>query len=386
MRGKARSWRARALEARRRAHAADDLNDRWGKELALADGAVPYVETPAGEVLRGPGQEARPCDALGHWKRTWYADGRARTLALGRSDIVATCGLRKMLLRCACGPSVKDIGCGQIQLCDRCRRPYYRRIRKRALRAIDARMRDAHLAWAADGYRHGGKPGIVLLTLTCPKVVDGVELSLADRHRLLVDGWRRLRTWLHGRCTNAAVKAWRDGGKVGVKPDAGIGQFAYVGLPELSAKEDARGHLHYHVICVWPWWDWSEAIGEWRRATGVSGAIAPDMRAVHSVKRAAHYVGKYATKGASANAPGMTAPLVGEFVATYYGKRRVLPSVGFWEPRDPPVCPCCAQPLVVTDRPPPCADAAAVWRAMVELRGARPPPAPSEWLQCAPAW
>lgn len=367
--------------------AADGLNDTWrgtwGSAAAVrrrtkllrcleSGHAWPgsaHARRVADELVDGESEDAErppPADALGAWKRAWYADGRARTLALGRSEVVATCGLRKLVLHCKCGPSVKDVGCGQIQLCDRCRRPYYRRIRRRALKAIEARLRDAHRAWAVGGYHKGGRPGIVLLTLTSPKELDGVELSLADRHRMLVDGWRRFRQWLHAR----------------------IGRFAFVGLPELSATKDPRGHLHYHFICVWPWWDWTEAVDEWRRATGVPTAIAPDMRAVRSVKRAAHYVGKYATKGASANGPGMTAPLVGEFVASYYGKRRVLPSVGFWERRDPPACPCCGQPLVVTERPAPSADAAAAWRAMVELRAVRAATVQPirDWLQVTAPW
>jgi hypothetical protein len=81
----------------------------------------------------------------------------------------------------------------------------------------------------------------------------------------------------------------------------------------------------------------------------------------------------------------MNASLAGEFVAAMYNKRRVLPSRGFWQGVDePPRCPCCAEELVVTERPVHVVDAMSVWRAMMELRP-RPPPI-ERWEQVRVTW
>lgn len=338
---------------RRAARRAERLNDRWRVELRRAGDE----RGPARHVVdeRGPVQRAR------------YAEARARTVALERSAVVAQCGQRQIVKRCACGPAAAPVGCGQVLLCDACRRPYYRRIRRRALSAVVARMADAVTGWARAGRRRGQRPAIVLVTLTVPRHLEGAPLSLDERRRRLVDGWRKLRQWLHRR----------------------IGAFPFVALPELTAGADGRGHLHYHAICIWPWWDWSESQAEWRRATGLPDANPPDMRVVKHAKTAAHYVAKYASKGTDIDAGGMTADLVADFVATFYGKRRITPSVGFWVPMDPPCCPKCASAIVVQERPAPIVDVAAAWRArrglaaVPEWCGSGPE---RDWKQIATRW
>lgn len=351
--GLARRWHERGRRARRAARAAERLNDAWRLELAqLGD-------------ERGPAQPV--ADELAPTKRARYADARARTIALERSAVVAQCGQRTIQKRCACGPSSAPVGCGQVLLCDTCRRPYYRRIRRRALAAVVARLADATTSWARGGRRRGQRPQIVLVTLTIPRHLDGAPLSLMDRRHRLVDGWRKLRQWLHRR----------------------IGQFPFVALPELTAGSDGSGHLHYHVLCVWPWWRWQDAQAEWRRATGLPDANPPDMRVVRNPKVAAHYVAKYATKGVNVDGNGMTPELIADFVATFYGKRRITPSVGWWVRMDPPCCPKCAGQIVVTERPVPVIEAAACWRARRGIAGipeALQPAPDRTWLQCAPAW
>lgn len=373
--GLARRWAERGVRESRRAVAARRLNDAWCAELGAAGwgGHGERWTAQARELAPASldeGAELVPrvqVDAVGPAKRARYATARARTIALERSALVRTCGQRTMVKRCKCGPQIAHVGCGQILLCDRCRVPYYRRIRRRALSAVVARMADATTAWHRAGRRRGRRPMIVLVTLTIPRHLDGEPLSLMDRQRRLVDGWRKLRQWLHRR----------------------IRQFPFCALPELTAGSDGTGHLHYHVLCVWPWWDWRSAQAEWRRATGLPDANPPDMRVVRDVKRAAHYVAKYATKGANSDGDGMTAELMADFVATYYGKRRISPSVGWWVPMPPPCCPKCAGCIVVQDRPMPAVDAVSTWRARRGILGIPemgvPPPEPV-WKQIAPRW
>lgn len=340
------AWQERAEAELRQARRAEALNARWrmeaDRDIPVADSATPR-------------------------KRALYAKARARTIALERSAVVATCGQRKLAVRCACGPALKSVGCGQILLCDKCRRPYYRKIRRRALAAVTARLAEAATSWHRGGRRRGKRPMVVLVTLTIPRMEGERAMPLMERQRRLVDGWRKLRQWLHRR----------------------IGAFPFVCLPELTPGSDGTGHLHYHAICVWPWWDWQESQAEWRRATGLSDANPPDMRVVNDPRRAAHYVAKYATKGAASNREGMTADLLADFVATYYGKRRISPSVGWWVPMPPPRCPCCGDPIAVTERPAPVVEAAAAWRARRGLAGV--PPSSGEipdrdWRQVAPRW
>jgi hypothetical protein len=297
----ARQWQRRAVEARRRASLADRLNDSWRDARAvrgivgeMADAAAERDFERLAEMrdadrwwpVSAGGVAGAAVNALALHRRAWYAEGRARTMALGRSYLLGACGLRKLLQKCACGIRAKDVGCQQIALCDRCRKPYYRKVRRRALRALSLRMGEQTTAWARAGYQRGQRPLYVLLTLTVPHwrlvpLPRGVKGPLArasvpldERREQLATGWRRFRQWLHKR----------------------IGAFPFVGLPELAAKEDPRGHLHYHFVCIWPRWDWADAMPEWRLAIGEPGAIAPDMRVCKTLRGAAHYVGKYATK------------------------------------------------------------------------------------------
>jgi len=275
--------------------------------------------------------------------------------------MVAACGSAALAVRCQCGIGKQPVGCRQVILCDRCRVPYYKRIRRRAYRAIQARYDERVGAWKADGSPRGGAPVIVLVTLTIPRMLDGRRLTIAERHKRLTRGWEGLRKWLHRR----------------------IGQFPYICLPEITPGADRSGHLHYHAVCIWPWWDWADAQDEWRRATGLPDANPPDMLALNGARTAAHYVAKYATKGADCDDGRMTPELMGEFVAAYYGKRRISPSEGFWIPLDPPRCPCCGQPLEVIEKPLSRLDPRAIWRARRALSGVQPGAiqAPRDWLQ-----
>jgi hypothetical protein len=360
MMGEARRWQGRADEAVRAGARAARLNDRW------------RIEVRRHEEATGQAEEGRPApaDEIGPSARAKYARARARTIALERSAVLETCGKRSLVKRCACGPRSAKIGCGQVLLCDKCRRPYYKRIRRRTLAAVNARVADGVQAWRDGGKQKGERPAIVLVTLTIPRVDNGRPMPLSERRERVIEGWKRLRTWLHKK----------------------IGKFPYVMLPELTSGEDGGGHLHYHAICIWPWWDWHEARAEWRRATGLSHANPPDMRPVKDPRTAAHYVAKYASKGTNVGSAGMTPQLIAEFVATYYGKRRIIPSQGFWIPQPPPACPCCGEAIVVEERPVPVVEAMAAWRARAGIAGVGDEATDPiwikrrDWLQVAPRW
>lgn len=331
-----------------------------------------------------------------HMRSARYAVARARTIALDRSAVVAACGDRSMVLLCKCGRTRKRIGCGQPWLCDVCRRRVYGRQQRRAMRAISVHLASARAAWEREGAIRGREPRPYLVTFTVPhgrkcaactapstaKRKPPCTCSLDARRRQLVEGWRRFRQWLHG--------------KLQALYGDGRGAFPFVGMPELTAglcdacrereretaldaariaecKQadgtisrtevaykksrkyvcehggDGTGHLHLHVVVIWPWWDWKGddehrgIAAEWRAAVGDPSANPPDIRACHEgngAKQAARYVAKYATKGANYTHTGIGPELLAEMVAIYYGKRRTLPSVGFWTPCKTNECRC----------------------------------------------
>lgn len=111
-----------------------------------------------------------------------------------------------------------------------------------------------------------------MLTLT---VRDSGDLRV-DRDRIK-GGWVRLRAWLQRR--------------IGARP--------FLLVWEVTDGEHGRGHVHAHVVAVWPWVDVHELASEWEAAT--DGAAEPqgvDMLPV-PLERGVSYVASYATKGAS---------------------------------------------------------------------------------------
>lgn len=151
---------------------------------------------------------------------------------------------------------------------------------------------------------------VVLLTLSVRHSGD-IE---AD-HGALKAGWRALYKAMHRR---------------------GWGRFPYVGVVEVTPGRDGRGHVHAHVVAIWPWRDWSVVAKLWRRACPESTRIS--LVAAKSPRGACRYVSKYISKGMQGSE--FTPELRARVVAGMYGARWVFTSWRFWQPFEP-CCPTC---------------------------------------------
>lgn len=245
-----------------------------------------------------------------------------------------------MVLKCGCGSFDASTECGQVWLCDRCRKRYYGRLRKRARAAFAGHVRTAHSEWVRAGARAGQEPRPALVTLTVRHSGDAAR----DRERL-VKAWTLLRKWV-----------WKR-----------IGKFPYALLFEVTEGKVRRGeevltgpHVHAHALVVWPYFDWSEMAAQWKRAVRDPDARAPYVsRTVKSrsgealalsARRAADYAAKYATKGVQL---GTMAPeMAANVIAGWYGKRRLTVSTHFWLP-PPTCCKRCEERWRVVARPAP---------------------------------
>jgi hypothetical protein len=154
----------------------------------------------------------------------------------------------------------------------------------------------------------------VLVTLTVRHSGD----IAADR-KALADGWRRF------------YKAY----------NRRFGAFPYVGTYELTAGTDGLGHIHIHIVALWPYRDWSLLSSLWRAGCPESSHI--NFKAGENLTRAAHYLSKYISKGVQTD--DFSPELRARVLAGTYGTRWLMTSVRFWVPFEP-VCPCCKQPVV----------------------------------------
>ena len=288
-------------------------------------------------------------EALRDWDadRANYAQHRARSLGMDASAKLAICGKRRMAVRCGCKSIGLKVGCGQRWLCEDCRRDTYQKTRKRLLRACRAHTKAAR--------RKGNKRRWVLVTLTCRHTGD----LRADR-RTIVEGWRKLRQWLHH----------------------DIGQFPYAMTWEATEGTDGLGHVHAHVVALWPWVDWSAVAAEWRLATGGKSSRIHLQSVRKGGTGAANYLAKYVSKGVQPLR--MTPKLAAQLLGSFYGKRIVSASRRFYVAL-PKECRCCGEPWRVLQQPPALAtvDVAAVWdsharRMGVGLGNAGPPMAPAD--------
>src|SRR5262249_40933305 len=197
-----------------------------------------------------------------------------------------------------CGEGLKHIPerCGIVDRCDKCAKRFYSRVRKRALRAF------GH-AW---NRRKKSSKYVILITLTVRHSGD----VRADRRAIQAE-WPRFRAWLHHRA--------------GAPP--------YFFAWECTNGEDGKGHVHAHIVTIWPWVDWDDAISEWKNLTRGRGSIHfstknPKSKRHYSVQDAAHYCAKYATKGSSR----LMAPIGAAWHASSWSTRRYTTSLRFLEP------------------------------------------------------
>jgi hypothetical protein len=292
-----------------------------------------------------------------------YSSARADALSQTRMARASTCGARHMTLRCRCGPMETATDCGQPWLCDRCRRRYYGRTRRRTVAAVSAHVAEAAATWAAGPRIPGTEPRLVMVTLS----VRHSGQAGRDRERI-VRGWKRLRTWIHSRIGRFPfVMLWEvtDGAlaRLSVGPDEEDWH------PPMAATEAASGpHVHCHILALWPYFDWAPMAAHWKECIGDPGARAPFVTTgVHGpdgkrvrgpdgkpvrldAKVVAKYAAKYATKGVQL---GVTSPeTAAEVVSAWYGKRRITVSLGFWRKREP-CCERCKATWRVVARPAP---------------------------------
>ncbi len=249
-----------------------------------------------------------------------YSAARALTLAIPPSERAAQCGTRTRVVKCGCKLLALKIGCNQRWLCDECRRTYYKRVSRRLLRAT--KMHSRREAQRRARHPRARKRFWVLLRLS---VRHSGDIAL-DRRRC-VDGWRKLRQWLHKR----------------------MGAFPFAQTWECTEGSDGRGHYHAHVIALWPYIDWSEVNAEWQRATGGHSVSLDIQVAKKGAFGAAIYAAKYASKGSTVCE---FSPSLGARVAVAnYNKRLVNASHRFWKPRPEPRCQCCKQLWELESKP-----------------------------------
>lgn len=254
---------------------------------------------------------------------------------------VNECGQEGVVVECRCGRRPVPVKCGLRWLCGRCKKRTFARARHRLSKALGARVRASA--------RSDGRPGFqrrpVLVTLTTRHTGD----LTSDRERV-GESWRKLRQWLHGR---ARVQAWSKARRQFEDTEETIGQFDYALVWEVTPGRDGLGHVHAHVVALWPRTDWNLLRAEWKRATGDDGAEIDLKRAASrdatEVQSAVNYLAKYTSKGVQVGE--FTPELAAQVIDATYGKRLLSTSRGFWLPEPPCACPTCFSSWRVVERP-----------------------------------
>lgn len=287
--------------------------------------------------------EAREEEASRAGERTRADWHHARALALSErwTERARRCGTERHVSGwCGqCGTvHTHAVGCGQRAWCDECGLRATRRMRRRSLRGLGEAVRRERSQWARLGRQRGREPRPVLVTLT---VRDTGDLR-ADR-KAISEGWVRLRAWLHRR--------------IGARP--------FLLCWEVTDGEQGQGHVHAHVVAVWPWVDIHELSSEWEAAT--EGRAEPqglDMLPV-PLERGVSYVATYATKGAHLRS--VSDRTWTEWQRASWRARSYTASRGLLTATDTPSAPSC------------CASDGGWW-AEVGTRRGPPPPKPGEMV------
>ena len=305
---------ARARRARREMRRIEDVGMRLAADPALR-GAPPLAPpTVLAQLARAHAEVRRGM----HW-----AESRARSMALRRSDVLASCGERWRTVGCGCQRIEMRVGCDQPLLCVGCRRKHSRRWASRITAGLDDAVRAARRRWfsTASVDRRGMLPGVYLITLTGPHTGDLV----LDRKRMA----RALRLLTK----SAHAAGWWS---------------SYAATWEATPGTDGAGHLHVHLAVVSSWVPYTEAQAgagrglheAWREA--LPGALVVDVqpprKRADGARSAGEYLAKYVTKGVES--AGFTGEKAGELLVALRGQRKVQTSLGFWRVKDP-VCPCC---------------------------------------------
>jgi len=176
-------------------------------------------------------------------------------------------------------------------------------------------MADAQDRWRREGSRRRERPRYVMLTLT---VEHSGDLDV-DRQRI-VKGWRGVYRWLHRR---------------------GI-RSPYAMAHEVTPGRDGTGHVHAHVVAIWPHVPFDKLRSVYLEATdGAGKRLHVSSKRNASAAAAAKYLAKYASKGMDIHS--MSPQTAARVLAAYYGKRKRGASHRFYE-RIAPTCPDCAWP------------------------------------------
>lgn len=244
--------------------------------------------------------EASPRTARGFMKR--------------HDQLLADCGTSFGVIACGCKVKVVPWGCRQDHVCPRCRPYYAGRIRRRFNAAIEQAER-THPRWHWVHLR----------------VSLAQEGDLEATRAAIQLAWQRFR---------AAVRK-----RIGSSfPYGGCWEFTVGGYGE----REGRGNLHVHWVMRWPFVEYGWVHEEWQRAT--DGLALPGcgswIESVSTAKSAVRYLTKYATKGVEPLA--MPALLAARLLGTFYWRRWVQTSRGWWAPRVRE-CPCCAERFQVLD-------------------------------------
>lgn len=301
--GQAASASAPLLDSRETsARSVESLGISGVDDALLADLQRPLVEQWGARAQWAPRVTQRA-----------YAARRAKALARPLVERLDDCERKGLWIRCGCGPRRVPWGCGRRLACAWCRRRWCRRQRHRIRTGLELALR----ALQKRGQRIGPRGWrTVLVTLTIAHSGD-VERDHAE----LTEGWRRF----HRRMT----RRW--------------GSWGYVGVMEVTPGRDGLGHVHWHLVCVWPWRDWSLARHHWKASCPRSEQISFEC-AKYGARGAANYVAKYMSKGVEV---GNFAPqLAARVMAFAYGKRWLCSSVGFLDATERHSCGSCDCPFV----------------------------------------
>lgn len=311
-------------------------------------------------------------------RRARHAESRSTSQAMPRESRLALCRKRWIAFGCACQRIERPVGCDVTLLCEWCRRRHLRRWRKRITKALAAQAKAKHAAWVRDRRPRGREPLVYLMTLTVAHSGD-VARDRAD----LWNGWRAFQKWL---CREVSAKfrvthrteviddVKRKTPHSVVVPEA----FHYTAVWEVTEGNDGLGHVHCHVAAVLPYFDWSRANEAWRAGCPRSDNV--DFRRAKA-EGAAKYLAKYVTKGVQVGE--MRADLAGDILASWYGKRRVSTSRGFWRPllaRGKACCRRCESEWRVVEHPHTVRSTSpeGVWLALVERHRVALPRGPTQ--------
>lgn len=228
--------------------------------------------------------------------------------------------------------------CRRHLTCDRCRRSRSNRegtrIRTALANHVERLPRGYHVVMVTVGLRHSGDVR-----------ADRVELS---------ESWRRFRDSYAHR----------------------FGRFPFVGVFEVTPGEDKLGHVHAHVLCVWPigrkgsgsGGDWQLLREIWVKAARGRSEVIFFSR----VKRcgdAAGYVAKYVAKGVASDE--FSPELAAHVASATYNTRFVFTSRFFWLKWERRCTSCGAKVVNATFR----------WSRVEDP----PSPPPSDWSTGPPS-